>query len=230
MATILNSLQVPEAPNLPLAPATYDPRYIDQLTNVLRLYFNRLGGNAVHSVLGPGGGQHLNAVYGAFSSQTTQTVAGAATPRQVTFDSTDYAQGVTLLNPYTEVVGDSIYVDQPGIYNVQFSCQLTNDDNQIHDMDIWLRKGVDTDPAEDIDNTASVVSVQGTHGGLPGYHIIAANFFVEIRANEYIELWWAASSTQLKMNYLPAITSPFASPGAPSIVVTVTFVSTVTTA
>jgi len=30
------------APNLPLAPKDYSPAYIDQLNNVLRLYFNRL--------------------------------------------------------------------------------------------------------------------------------------------------------------------------------------------
>jgi hypothetical protein len=30
------------APNLPLAPTEYSPAYIDQLNNVLRLYFNRL--------------------------------------------------------------------------------------------------------------------------------------------------------------------------------------------
>jgi hypothetical protein len=30
------------APRLPNAPIDYDPRYIDQLNNVLRLYFNQL--------------------------------------------------------------------------------------------------------------------------------------------------------------------------------------------
>ena len=30
------------APNLPLAPTAYEPRYQDQVNNVLRLYFNRL--------------------------------------------------------------------------------------------------------------------------------------------------------------------------------------------
>jgi hypothetical protein len=30
------------APNLPLAPREYEAQYIDQLNNVLRLYFNRL--------------------------------------------------------------------------------------------------------------------------------------------------------------------------------------------
>jgi hypothetical protein len=30
------------APNLPLAPREYDAQYIDQMLNILRLYFNRL--------------------------------------------------------------------------------------------------------------------------------------------------------------------------------------------
>jgi hypothetical protein len=30
------------APNLPLAPSEYEPRYQEQLNNVLRLYFNRV--------------------------------------------------------------------------------------------------------------------------------------------------------------------------------------------
>ena len=36
------NLDRPAAPNLPLAPQQYDPRYHEQLNNVLRLYFNRL--------------------------------------------------------------------------------------------------------------------------------------------------------------------------------------------
>ena len=35
-------LIAPAVPNLPLAPAQYDSRYLDQLNNVLRLYFNQL--------------------------------------------------------------------------------------------------------------------------------------------------------------------------------------------
>jgi hypothetical protein len=32
----------PIAPNLPLAPIDYEQRYLDQLNNVFRLYFNRI--------------------------------------------------------------------------------------------------------------------------------------------------------------------------------------------
>ena len=34
------------APRLPSAPSSYDPSYQDQLTNLLRLYFNQLDNNS----------------------------------------------------------------------------------------------------------------------------------------------------------------------------------------
>ena len=35
-------LRPSKAPNIPIAPVDYDQRYIDQLTNALRLYFNQI--------------------------------------------------------------------------------------------------------------------------------------------------------------------------------------------
>lgn len=42
IVTSSNTLNRVVAPNLPLAPLEYEPRYLDQVNNVLRLYFNRL--------------------------------------------------------------------------------------------------------------------------------------------------------------------------------------------
>jgi hypothetical protein len=36
------NLRPSKAPNIPIAPVTYDQRYIDQLTNALRLYFTQI--------------------------------------------------------------------------------------------------------------------------------------------------------------------------------------------
>lgn len=36
------NLRPSKAPNIPIAPVDYDQRYIDQLTNALRLYFTQL--------------------------------------------------------------------------------------------------------------------------------------------------------------------------------------------
>ena len=41
IVTTTQELSQVAAPNLPLAPQEYNPRYIDQLNNVLRLYFNQ---------------------------------------------------------------------------------------------------------------------------------------------------------------------------------------------
>jgi hypothetical protein len=36
------NLRPSKAPNIPIAPVDYDQRYIDQLTNALRLYFTQI--------------------------------------------------------------------------------------------------------------------------------------------------------------------------------------------
>jgi hypothetical protein len=36
------NLRPSKAPNIPIAPVAYDQRYIDQLTNALRLYFTQI--------------------------------------------------------------------------------------------------------------------------------------------------------------------------------------------
>ena len=38
----LTLVRNPATPNLPIAPVAYEARYNEQLTNVLRLYFNQL--------------------------------------------------------------------------------------------------------------------------------------------------------------------------------------------
>jgi hypothetical protein len=42
IVTSTDALSQAVPPNLPLAPLQYEPRYQDQLNNVLRLYFNQL--------------------------------------------------------------------------------------------------------------------------------------------------------------------------------------------
>lgn len=150
----------------------------------------------------------------AFSSTATQSVSAINTRTLVLLNNTDYSNG-----PYY-VANDGIHITSSGTYNVQFSAQITNGDNQSHDADFWFNvNGVD------VPNTASVVSIQGTHGGQPGYFVLAANFFVTLNAGDYIDMYWSTNSTQVQLQYLPAITTPFVSPGAPSIVITLSQVN-----
>lgn len=218
MSNVKQQLSTPAIPDLPNPQDRYDRLTVAQTNAALRTFFLKLS-NAFSSLLGPKGGKFLNMPYGAFQSSQTQSVASANTPTLVTVNVTDYENGVS------RVVGDGFHVEQDGIYNIQFSAQVTNSDTQIHDIDIWLRRGTNGNAATDLSGTDSSSSVVSTHGGVVGYGVIAANFFVSLTADQFIEFWWAASSTQVQLNTLAAQTSPFAKPSSPSFVATLTFVS-----
>ena len=72
------------SPRLPAAPEQYAQQYGDQLTNVLRLYFNQID-NVTSSVLGTLGGRFVSSPSGSFYDTTTQTAA-ANTATAVTFN------------------------------------------------------------------------------------------------------------------------------------------------
>jgi hypothetical protein len=202
----------PVAPNLPLATPLYDRQFQDQFENILRLYFNQLD-NAFGSLLGSTGGKYLRFPYGAVQRTTNKTFA-ANTATLVTFDQTDY------LNGMTNDAADGIHVQQAGIYNYQFSVQWANPDTQIHAAWIWLRKN-----GVDIAGTGSRFDIPSKHGTSDGYLISAANFYIDLNANDYVEMWAATDSTQPYMEAYAAQTSPFAMPSIPSVVATLSFVS-----
>lgn len=208
------ALRVPEPPNLPLAPTQYASQYQEQLNNVLRLFFNQL--NAVESaLLSPQGGRFINNVYAAIQRTTDKTFT-ANTATQITFDQNDYLNGT--VNDGT----DGIKVLQSGIYNYQFSIQIANTSATIYNAWCWLRvNGVD------VPGTASRFDVPGKHGSSDGYLIVAANFFVELQANDTVELWAAVENTAVYFEAYSAATSPFARPSIPSVVATLSFVSSI---
>lgn len=219
MATTLNTkllLNTVKAPRLPAAPVEYAQRYGDDLTNVLRLYFNQLD-NLNSTAYGPQGGRFINNAYAAIQRTTDKTfVANTAT--QITFDQNDFLSGCA--NDGT----DGIRVSYAGIYNYQFSVQLKNTDSQIHSAWIWLRVN-----NVDVAGTGSKFDVISSHGGTPGFVIAACNFFVELQADDTVEMWAAASNTAVTFDATGASTSPFVMPAIPSVVATLSFVSSLPT-
>ena len=69
-------IRPPKAPNLLIAPVDYSQRYIDQLNNVLRLYFNQID-NGVASLLSNIGGAYLQFPNGAFHQDGYTTLTNA---------------------------------------------------------------------------------------------------------------------------------------------------------
>lgn len=215
--TFKHALRPFVAPALPLSTPTYDQIAAQRANSVLRLYFNQIDA-VVGAIVGPTGGSYLSFPYAAVQ-RTTNKIFTANTATQITFDQNDFLNGCT--NDGT----DGIAVDYYGIYNYQFSVQWANTDTQIHAAWIWLRvNGVD------VPGTGSRFDVPSKHGSSDGYLIAACNFYVELAPSDTVELWAAVDNAGVYAEAYPVQTSPFAMPSIPSVVATLTYVSTPPTA
>ena len=154
-----------------------------------------------------------SAPYGAFQDSTDQVAANTTTAYPMTFNSTDYSNGVSVVS------NSRLTVKNYGIYNLQFSAQLVNTDSSIHDMDIWFRKNGTNVPASN-----SRYSVPNSHGGVDGHTIAALNYYIELNANDYVEIMWATDNTAVSIQQLATRTSPD-TPSTPSVIATMQYVA-----
>jgi hypothetical protein len=200
-----------KAPNLPNAPREgYNAGYFDQFSNVLRLYFNQID-NFGASLLNGSGGGSVTFPYGAFSSNQDQTTT-ANTATLMTLNTTDFANGVS-------IASSKITSAYAGIYNLQFSAQFQNTSVQLHDTYIWLKQN-----GTDITGSTGFVSIPNSHGGTPGHSIIGWNYFLNLAANDYVEIYWSPTDAAVTIQHLPASGSP-TKPSTQSVVATMSFVS-----
>ena len=213
MAIPPNTLLPPKAPNLPIGPKEYSQRYQDQLLNDLRRYFNTLD-NSLGLLLGTGsgGGKYVRFPYGAFQSTATQTVT-ANTATVMTLNQTDFSNDVSV------VTSSKITVVNSGIYNLQWSGQFQNTDTQLQDASIWLRKN-----GSDLTSSTGLVSIPNKHGGINGHTIVGWNYFLQLNAGEYVEIWWSSTSALVSLEAYGVGTSPDR-PSTASVVATLSFVS-----
>jgi hypothetical protein len=189
-------------PNLPVAPAVYEQRFMDQYSNVLRLFQNKVV-NAINAPL----------PHGSFYDTTTQTnpVANAVNLMKVNsvYDSADGTQYAIQKDT------NRIYITQTGVYNIQFSAQLDHTGGGNVAFYIWLRIN-----GFNVSHSASKVVVAG-----PNSEIVAAwNWVSTLKANDYIEIAWQSSDTDAILAYFAASGNI---PEIPSVIITVTWVSNV---
>ena len=204
------------APNLPLATVEYSRQYQDQLNNVLRLYFNRLDAVLRQLQTGSGSidGSGIQLPYGAFQDSTDQVAASTTVAYPVTFNTTDFSNGVTVAS------NSRITVAKAGLWNLQFSIQLVNTTNATHDVDIWFRVNGTNVPAS---NSRFGLAPRKSAGD--PYHVIAAlNYFVSLNATDYVEIMWRTNDTGVYIEHYPVSVSP-TRPAVPSAIATITFVS-----
>jgi len=227
--TSKNRIITPAPPNLPLGTDTYERRYQDQFTNVLRLYFNQLQ-NAFGELFGPDGGKYIAFPHIAASDNAVQYATAANTPTIVQWSSLDAGSGFKLNSDNTATA------QVPGIYKITYSLQFANDDNAIHDAIVWLRIDGSTSAA-DVPNSTTIFTLQARKSALlPNFVCGYSEVVFTLKAGNTVGLWWgtdqAATSGGAKgiyIDYRAAQTSPMAYPAVPSAIGSITFVSALPT-
>lgn len=214
-----------KAAPLPNPPSEYDAQYIRQVIRVLENYFSQLDSNTPNYAQSYtadyfyGSGIHITLPYGQFQSQSDQTAAAIDTAYAVTYDQSDFLDGVILSS------GSRLTVPDAGVYTVNYSLQFKNTTNDVQDIDIWLRKN-----GTDIPDTNSRFSISARKStGNPSHLIVTTPIMVELAANDYIQVMWHVTSTGVSLEHFPAVTYSVgvtpAIPATPSAIVQVEFMS-----
>jgi hypothetical protein len=143
--------------------------------------------------------------YGTFSSTADQTLAATNTATPITYTTTEISNGVTLGSPASRIV-----VADSGFYHIAVSVQLTSTNASAKNVFFWLAKNGTAVP----DTTRALTKRESN-----AYSTLATTYDLSLQASDYIEIMWAADSTNVRLDAVAA--SAFA-PSAPSVLVVVT--------
>ena len=126
-------------------------------------------------------------------------------------NNTDYSNNVSI-NP-SDIT--QIKFTRAGIYNIQFSAQLLSYSNASDNVTIWIRQN-----GTDVASTAGIQSVPAIHGGVAGATIASWNYFLQVNANDYIQLCFTTDSgNSVVSTYPPGVTPVH--PTSPALILTV---------
>lgn len=205
-------LDTPSIPSLGYPPEVYERRHFNENYGAINNFFKKIT-SAFGSLFGRRGGQYLNNPYGAFQSTVDQTAAAINTAYAMTLGTTDYANGVSVAS------SSRITVAVTGIWNLQWSGQFDNSDSQDHDVRVWLKINGTV-----VIGSTGFAAVPGKHGTTNGHSLVGWNYFLNLNANEYVELWWETDSTTVSIQAYPAAGNY---PSTASLIATMSFVSNI---
>ena len=148
-----------------------------------------------------------NAYYGSFYHTASMDVLVSGSIYSMSLNTTDFANGVSIGG----ASNSQITFANPGVYDIQFSAQITKTSGTKSNVFIWLNQNSTSVPNSNTDITLA---------GGSGDRIVAAwNFFVSTSTpNEYAQLMYAGTVGNVRFLYE---TGSGAIPAIPSLIVTV---------
>lgn len=142
--------------------------------------------------------------YGSYYDTQTQASAGANVVNTILIRQVDSQAGVSIVD------NSKVTFAVAGVYNIQFSFQLTKTDSGSDDIDIWFAKnGTD-------------IAYSNTRVTLSGNNAKAAaswNFMTAFNAGDYIQMRWSSPDATIALQAIAPMTGPVR-PGIPSVILT----------
>jgi len=151
-----------------------------------------------------------SAPFGEFSNNTDQVAPSTGTSAVVEWDSTEESSGVYLSDD------TRVNIRNAGTYSIQYSLQLTNNDNAEQYADIWIRK-----TGTDVDNTGKRYFLPARKAeGQPSHIVATYETLIACVAGDYIEVAGSVSDVNVTLEHFAAdATVPRPAIPAASIVV-----------
>ena len=107
--------------------------------------------------------------------------------------------------------GTQITAQNIGVYNIQFSAQLTKSSGTTANVDVWLVKN-----GISIVNSNTTFTINGNAIQI----VLAWNWFLEMNATDYFQIAWSSPNTNISLFIETNLTTP-TRPDVPSIILTV---------
>jgi hypothetical protein len=129
--------------------------------------------------------------YGSFYSNVSQTLAAANTPQAVTLGQTYEAVG-------TSTSGSRIYLDKAGTYQFSYVAQVANSANSQEYAEFWIKYNGVVYPNS---NTKMILQPRKSSTEPSEQLMTLIISGTSLNDNDYIELFWEATSTQVSLKY-----------------------------
>ena len=148
-----------------------------------------------------------NSYYGSFYHTASMDILASGSIYSMSLSTTDFASGVSIGG----ASNSQITFANPGVYDIQFSAQITKTSGTKSNVFIWLNQN-----GSSVINSNTDITLDG---GSNDRVVAAWNFFVQTTTpNEYAQLMYAGTVNNVRFLYE---TGSGAIPAIPSLIVTV---------
>lgn len=154
--------------------------------------------------------------YGAFYATSSQPLDAPATAQVIELNDGWEDYGIYISG------SSKLIIEKPGTYQLSAVIQLSNDSNQPEDAVFWLKFNGTNWP---FSSTRTTIPAEKSSGN-PSSQVIPMSFVgTSVAPGDYVELYWAGTSTDLTLKYYPDDALGAVEPDAPSVSVMITPIS-----